>query len=57
MTKAVCEFTGGYERLVVSKLRETAINVQVAHPVRSHAHADRRPILSMPRCCPVRGVL
>ena len=56
VTKAVCESTGGYERLVVGKLRETALNVQVAHPVRcapSHAHADtrRRPILSMPRCC------
>ena len=39
VTKAVCEFTGGYERLVVSKLRETAINVQVAHPVRVRAFA------------------
>ena len=39
VTKAVCESTGGYERLVVGKLRETAINVQVAHPVRVRAFA------------------
>ena len=39
VTKAVCESTGGYERLVVGKLRETAINVQVAHPVRVCAFA------------------
>ena len=33
MTKAVWdEFTGGYERLVVGKLRETVIGVEVAHP-------------------------
>ena len=38
-TKAVCESTGGYERLVVGKLRETAINVQVAHPLRVRAFA------------------
>ena len=39
VTKAVCESTGGYERLVVGKLREAAINVQVAHPVRVRAFA------------------
>ncbi len=39
VTKAVCESTGGYERLVVGKLRETAISVQVAHPVRVRAFA------------------
>ena len=39
VTKAVCESTGGYERLVVGKLRETAINVQVAHPLRVRAFA------------------
>ena len=39
VTKAVCESTGGYERLVVGKLRETTINVQVAHPVRVRAFA------------------
>ena len=38
-TKAVCESTGGYERPVVSKLREAAINVQVAHPTRVRAFA------------------
>ena len=59
VTKAVCESTGGYERLVVGKLRETALNVQVAHPLRVRAFAPsvwlryprRRPTLSMPRCC------
>ena len=39
VTGVVCEFTGGYERLVVSKIRETAINVQVAHPLRVRAFA------------------
>ena len=39
VTKAVCESTGGYERLVVGKLRETALNVQVAHPLRVRAFA------------------
>ena len=39
VTKAVCESTGGYECPVVGKLRETAINVQVAHPVRVRAFA------------------
>ena len=39
VTKVVCESTGGYERLVVGKLRETAIDVQVAHPVRVRAFA------------------
>ena len=38
VTKAVS--SGGYERLVVGKLRETALNVQVAHPrVRAFARA------------------
>ena len=39
VTGVVCEFTGGYERLVVSKIRGTAINVQVAHPLRVRAFA------------------
>ena len=39
VTMAVCESTGGYERLVVDKLRETAIGVQVAHPLRVRAFA------------------
>ena len=37
--KAVCESTGGYERLVVGKLREKSVTVQVAHPVRVRAFA------------------
>ena len=37
ITTAVCEPTGGYERLVVGKLREKAFSVHVAHPVRVRA--------------------
>ena len=63
VTKAVCESTGGYERPVVGKLRETALNVQVAHPVRVRAFARaadtrRSPTLSMPGAVSLRrGVL
>ena len=39
VTTAVCESTGGYERLVVGKLREKSVTVQVAHPVRVRAFA------------------
>ncbi len=39
VTKAVCESTGGYERLLVSKLREMAFTVHVAHPLRVRAFA------------------
>ena len=39
VTRAVCEPTGGYERLLVGKLRAAAINVEVAHPVRVRAFA------------------
>jgi len=39
VTKAVCESTGGYESLVVGKMRETEINVQVTHPARVRAFA------------------
>ena len=39
VTKAVCEPTGGYERLLVSKLRESEFTVQVAHPLRVRAFA------------------
>ena len=39
VTKAVCGSTGGYERLVVGKLREKAFSVHVAHPVRVRAFA------------------
>ena len=37
----VCESTGGYERLLVSRLRKAEIAVRVAHPsrVRSFARA------------------
>ncbi len=38
-TQAVCEATGGYERLLVSRLRATGITVQVAHPLRVRAFA------------------
>ena len=40
-TMTVCESTGGYERLLVSRLRKTEIAVRVAHPsrVRSFARA------------------
>ena len=39
VTKAVCESTGGYERPVVGKLREAALSVQVAHPLRVRSFA------------------
>ena len=39
VAKAVCESTGGYERLLVSKLREAEFTVQVAHPLRVRAFA------------------
>ena len=38
-TMAVCESTGGYERLLVSRLRKTEITAHVAHPVRVRAFA------------------
>ena len=39
VSKAVCESTGGYERLIVSRLRESGFTVQVAHPLRVRAFA------------------
>ena len=39
VTKVVCESTGGYERLVVNRLRESGFTVQVAHPLRVRAFA------------------
>ncbi len=36
---AVCEATGGYERLVVDRLRETGIHMQLAQPTRVRAFA------------------
>ena len=38
-TQAVCEATGGQERLRVSRLRTAGITVQVAHPLRVRAFA------------------
>ena len=38
-TLAVCEPTGGYERLLTSRLRETDIAVHVVHPGRVRAFA------------------
>ncbi len=39
VTQVVCEATGGYERLVVRRLRETEIPVAVAHPTKVRAFA------------------
>ena len=39
VTRAVCESTGGYERLLVSRLKATVIGAQVAHPLRVRAFA------------------
>ncbi len=39
VTKAVCESTGGYERPVGGKLKETALSVQMAHPLRVRSFA------------------
>ena len=38
-TMAVCESTGGYERLLVSRLRKTEIRMDIAHPSRVRAFA------------------
>ena len=39
VTVAVCESTGGYERLLVDRLRKTGIAMYVAHPNRVRAFA------------------
>ena len=39
VTMAVCESTGGYERLLVDRLRKTEIAMYVAHPNRARAFA------------------
>ena len=57
VTKAVCESTGGYERLLVGKLRETATTVQVAlrfecAPSHARVAMRQRQTPSTPRCCP-----
>ena len=38
-TMAVCESAGGYERLLVSRLRKTEIRMDIAHPSRVRAFA------------------
>ena len=38
-TMAVCEPTGGYERLLVDRLRKTGIHIQLAQPTRVRAFA------------------
>ncbi len=38
-TLLVCEATGGYERILVNRLRKTEIAVHVAHPIRVRAFA------------------
>ena len=38
-TTAVCESTGGYERLVVGRLLKTGIHIHLAHPTRVRAFA------------------
>ena len=38
-TMTVCESTGGYERLLVGRLRKAEIAVRVAHPSRVRAFA------------------
>ena len=42
VTTAVCESTGGYERLLVNRLRQTEIAVYVAHRNRVRACARAR---------------
>ena len=60
-TVAVCEATGGYERLVVDRLRETGIHMQLAQPTNQPACepslgpavTKRKPTPGTPRFCPV----
>ena len=47
-TQAVCEATGGYERLLGSRLRAAGLTVQVAHPLRVRAFA-RAPVATRPQ--------
>ncbi len=39
VTQVVCEATGGYERLLVQRVRGTALTVAVAHPTKVRAFA------------------
>ena len=57
-TVAVCESTGGYERLVVDRLRKTGIHMHLAQPTRVRAFArvcgyQAKTDPGMPRFCPV----
>ena len=57
-TLAVCESTGGYERLLASRLRKAAIGVRVANASRVRAFAracgyEAKTAPGMLRCCPV----
>ena len=59
-TLAVCEPTGGYERLLTSRLRETAIAVHVVHPGRVRAFAkacgyEAKTDPGRPGTLPLRG--
>ena len=56
-TLAVCEPTGGYEHLLVSRLRKADLGVRAANPSRVRAFArpadtKTRPTRWMLRCCP-----
>ena len=57
VAKAVCKSTGGYQRPLVSRLRETEIQVYLAHPrgcTPSPGPAVMKPkqTRGMPRSCP-----
>ena len=57
-TMTVCESTGGYERLLVGRLRKAEIAVRVAHPSRVRAFAGSaatkpKPTPETLRFCPV----
>ena len=41
-TLAVCESTGGYERLLVSRLRKAEVGVRVANPSRTQVTTKTR---------------
>ena len=56
-TLALCESTGGYERLLVGRLRKAGMAVHVAHQagctlLPNPAATRPKPTLVMPRCCP-----
>ena len=61
-TMAVCESTGGYERLLVSRLRKTEIRhtwptrLRCA-PSRGPAATKPKPTPRTPRCCPTTAAV